>query len=296
MNPRSPTALHPSASPASKDPALQPNPSNAAPGELIRVNTADGPMWVFATDVYVSRSLALYGEYCAAEANVFRQLVRPGQTVVEAGANLGSHSILLARLCSPGRLLAFEPQRRVFQVLCTNLTINGIRNAHAYPEALGAQDGEATIPEMDFTTPGNFGGISMGTVSGGVNLPVRVRRLDSLQLEALHFLKIDVEGWEGSVLAGATATIARHRPILYVENDRAAKQGALIAQVASLGYRLFWHVAPLFRPDNPNRVAEDVFNNVASLNMLCLPVESPLQVTGFAEIDPANWRSPMASA
>lgn len=257
------------------------------------MNTADGPMWVFSSDVYVSRSLALYGEYCAAEANVFRQLVKPGQTVVEAGANIGSHSVLLARLCAPGPVFAFEPQRRVFQVLCTNLTINGVRNAHAYPEALGAEDGEALIPEMDFTAPGNFGGISLGARPGGVALPVRVRRLDALGLEALHFLKIDVEGWEGSVLAGATATIHRHRPLLYVENDRSEKQGALIAQIAALGYRLYWHVAPLYRPDNPNRVAEDVFGNVASLNMLCVPAGSSLQVTGFAEIDPSNWRSPM---
>lgn len=253
-------------------------------------------MWVFASDVYVSRSLALYGEYCAAEANVFRQLVTPGQTVVEAGANLGSHSILLARLCAPGRFYAFEPQRRVFQVLCTNLTINGIRNALAYPEALGAEDGEACIPEMDFTAPGNFGGISMGALPGGAKLPVRVRRLDALDLDALHFLKIDVEGWESSVLSGATETIMRHRPVLYVENDREERQGALIAQIAGLGYRQYWHVAPLFRPDNPNRVATDVFGNVASLNMLCIPAETSLQVTGFAEIDPDNWQSPMKAA
>lgn len=285
--------MHRSASHASKDHNLQPTQLNPGPRELIRVNTVDGPMWVFASDVYVSRSLALYGEYCAAEANIFRQLVRPGQTVVEAGANLGSHSILLARLCAPGRFYAFEPQRRVFQVLCTNLTINGIGNAFAYPDALGAEDGEAFIPEMDFTAPGNFGGISMGELQGGTKLPVQVRRLDTLHLDALHFLKIDVEGWESSVLLGATETIMRHRPVLYVENDRHERQGALIAQIAGLGYRQYWHVAPLFRADNPNNVTEDVFGNIVSLNMLCIPSETPLQVKGFTQIDPGNWKSPI---
>lgn len=262
-------------------------------GDIVRVNTVDGPMWVFSSDVYVSRALALYGEYCAAEADMFRQLVRPGDTVVEVGANIGSHSVMLARLCAPGRFFAFEPQRRVFQLLCTNLTINGIRNAHAYPDALGDADGEARMPEMDFTAPGNFGGISVNDARSGESVAIRVRRLDSLDLDALHFLKIDVEGWEANVLSGASKSIRRFQPILYIENDRMEKQGALITQIAAMGYSLYWHVAPLYRPDNFNGVAQDVLGNTASLNMLCLPQDSQRKVIGLEPIDPHNWHSPM---
>lgn len=257
------------------------------------MNTVEGPMWVFTSDVYVSRSLAVYGEYCAAEGDMFRQLVRPGDTVLEAGANLGSHSILLARLCAPGRFFAFEPQRRVFQVLCTNLTINGIRNAHAFPDAIGDTDGEAHIPELDYTRPDNFGGVSIDAQRARNSTPIRTRRIDSLGLDALHFLKVDVEGWENSVLAGATETIRRFKPILYVENDRKDKQRALIEQIAAFGYRLYWHVAPLYRSNNFNGVTQDVLGNIASLNMLCLPENSPHKVVGLESIDPKDWRAPI---
>lgn len=263
--------------------------------DTIRVDTVDGPMWVFAADAYVSRSLALYGEYAAAEVDVFRQIVRPGTTVVEAGANLGSHSVFLARQCAPGPFFAFEPQQRVFQVLCANLTINNVTNARAYPDALGDAPGLAEIATPDYASPGNFGAAALVTpqIASSAALAVRVRTLDEFQLPACHFLKIDVEGSELSVLRGADETIKRHRPFLYVENDRAAHQKALIAHIHALGYRQYWHVAMLFRAQNFNRVAENVFGQVAALNMLCIPKESQIEVSAFEEIDPANWRSPM---
>lgn len=59
----------------------------------------------------------------------------------------------------------------------------------------------------------------MGKWNDGEKVPVET--IDSLNLSALHFVKIDVEGMETEVMRGATETLRRHRPILYVENDRA---------------------------------------------------------------------------
>ena len=59
-----------------------------------------------------------------------------GGTVVEIGANIGAHSVALAKACFPGPLYLFEPQQRVFQILCANLALNGVTNAIAYPAAL----------------------------------------------------------------------------------------------------------------------------------------------------------------
>jgi hypothetical protein len=58
-------------------------------------------------------------------------------------------------------------------------------------------------------------------------------------LDRCHFLKIDVEGLEQEVLEGASDTLRRFRPRLYVENDRLEKSAALIEHLLALDYRLF---------------------------------------------------------
>lgn len=264
--------------------------------DIRKIDTRDGPMVVLARDVFITRALALYGEYCPDEAAMLRQLVRPGQTVVEVGANMGSHTISLARACAPGFLHAFEPQRRVFQVLCANLALNDIANVVAYPDASGETSGFAAIPEIDYSAVGNFGGVSVTEVAEWSNArTVRVTPIDDLPLEACHLIKVDVEGWEMSVLKGAEQTIARYRPILYVENDRVAHQQALISQISAYGYRLYWHVPALFSPNNYNRVEQNIFGRLGSLNMLCLPTESEREVRGLQPIDPDNWTSPFSA-
>jgi FkbM family methyltransferase len=269
---------------------------DAAP-DAIELETRYGRMWALAGDRYITGCLRAYGEYCEAEADVFRQLVRPGMTVVEAGANIGTHTLMLARACAPGRLIAFEPQQRVFQLLCANLAVNGIGNVTALPDAVGASAGTAAMPPLDYAAANNFGGISV--VAGGdagdwaEGRAVRVTPLDALELPSCHLLKIDVEGWEADVLRGARATIARCRPIIYLENDRADQQPVLIAMLAELGYVQYWHPAPLYNAANFKGAAEDVTGGATSLNMLCMPQESSVSVTGFERIDPANWRSPI---
>jgi FkbM family methyltransferase len=271
----------------------QANPAHV--GDTVRVDTADGPMWTFRSDVYVSRSLQLYGEYVAGEADIFRQIVRPGMHVVEIGANIGSHSVMLARACAPGRFLAFEPQQRAFQLLTANLVANDVANARVYPEAIGAAEGMVEMSEPDYTLRGNFGAFSLTNPrrDHGQGLRVRVSSLDSWALGACHFLKIDVEGLECDVIAGASATIATHRPIIYTENDRRDQQGRLIDMLAAHGYVLYWHLPPLFRPGNFKAVTRNVFENLVSVNMLCVPAELNATIDGFVRIDPANWEPPL---
>jgi len=259
---------------------------------VLTYKTRSGPMLALRTDVYMTRALALYGEYCPAEWRLLRQLIRPGMTVVEVGANMGTHSVDIARACAPGPFYAFEPQPRIFQILCANLALNDIGNAFAYPEGCGETEGEAVVPPLDYGRVGNFGGVSLQPQSAA-GTKVRIRPLDSLELASCGLIKIDVEGFEPQVLRGARQTIARCRPLLYVENDRASQQQEVISLVAEMGYRLFWHLPPLFSPDNFNGVQENIFPGVVSINMFCIPNERDAKVDGFEAIDPANWTSPI---
>ncbi len=239
-----------------------------------------GPMVYPVGDAYVGRSLATYHEYSEGEVALFRQLVRPGDTVVEAGANIGALTLPLARLVgTAGQVLAFEPQRGIHSLLVTNLTLNGLEFVRAERVALGTEAGEIMVPLLSLKESANFGGVSVGGEAGE---PCPVRTLDSYRLSALSLIKADVEGAEGQVIAGALDTIRRLRPVLYVENDRPGKSASLIAAIMDLGYRLWWHMVPLFNPGNFRGSPDNIFGPVGSLNMICVPAEREAHVAGGA--------------
>jgi FkbM family methyltransferase len=254
--------------------------------------TRSGVTLALRTDYYMTRSLELYGEYNPEEWRMLRQVIRPGMTVVEVGANMGTHSVDMARACAPGAFYAFEPQPRIFQVLCANLALNDIGNAFAYPEGCGETEGVAVVPLIDYGKEGNFGGMSL-LPDGSRGVKVRVRPLDALELPSCGLIKIDVEGFEPQVLRGARQTVARCRPVLYVENDRAAQQQEVISLVAEMGYRLYWHLPPLFDRDNFKGAQENIFPGIVSINMLCIPQERNTTVQGLQPIDPTNWTCPV---
>ena len=160
--------------------------------------------------------------------------------------------------------------------------------------ACGDTPGFVVVPTLDYGAENNFGGISVRPDGEGAQgLKVRATPVDSLGLRACHVIKIDVEGFEARVLRGAAETIRKCRPILYVENDRQAHQQEIISLMADMGYRLYWHLPPLFSADNFNGCAEDVFGRIVSVNILAFPQESDGTVHGEQPIDPANWASPV---
>lgn len=237
-------------------------------------------------DIYIGRSLQLYGEYCEQEADVFRQVVRPGDTVIEVGSNIGALTLPLARFAGPsGRVHAFEPQRVVFQNLCANLALNEIRNTHAYHAAVGDFWGQIDVPAVDFDEPGNHGSIGLGPEAGwraefARTETVPLVMLDGIlgELDGLRLLKVDVEGMELEVLRGAAELIGRTRPVIYCENDRVPKAEALVVHLRALGYDLFWHAAPLYNPANFTGNLANVFGACVAINMLCVPSEHEADV------------------
>src|SRR3954469_8060635 len=86
-----------------------------------------GPMLFNINDKYIGRSLELYGEFSEPEITLLTSYLRPTDTVVEVGANVGAHTVPRAQAVSGGgEVVAFEPQRLIFQTLCANLALNSI--------------------------------------------------------------------------------------------------------------------------------------------------------------------------
>lgn len=250
-----------------------------------------GKMMFLRGDTYMTRCLEHYGEYSEGEGALFARLIGPGQIVADVGAHIGAHALHMAKLVGPsGIVLAFEPQRILFQLLCANMVMNEQFHVRTYHAAVGAVSGSLKVPQLDYTASFNFGSLSLGTFEIGDD--VSLIPLDSLGLPSLRLLKVDCEGMELEALLGAERTIARHRPILYVENDRPEKSERLIALISAMGYDVWWHLPQMFNPDNFAGAVEDVFPGLISINLLCAPKESSMdwpelrRVTGPSD----HWR------
>lgn len=257
------------------------------------VQTRYGPMLYNRFDQYVGGSLAAYGEFSEGEAAMFSQLVGNGNIVVEAGANIGAHTVHLAQMVGEqGAIYAFEPQRVVFQTLCANLALNQLVNVTARQQGLGRNASEMVLPNVDPRVENNFGGLSLLQNVPGEK--VSIVTIDSLALPRCDLIKVDVEGMEEEVIAGALNTIAKFRPTLYLENDRAEKSASLIRFLQSLNYKIWWHLSPLFNPNNFAKNSTNIFGGIVSINILCQPAESAKPVTGLREILDANeqWNRP----
>ena len=123
-------------------------------------------------DTFVGRSLDLYGEWCEAEIDLLSQVLKPGDVVLDVGANIGCHTVPFAKLVGEsGRVVAFEPQRLVFQNLCANLALNALRNVVTYDAGVGKDAGWMHLPVFDPRQQFNFAAISMtGHESGPLGL------------------------------------------------------------------------------------------------------------------------------
>jgi len=264
---------------------------SALPSEAVVMPCRYGKMMFLRNDRYIGRSLEVYGEYSEHEIAVLRQCVRPGDTVFDVGANIGTLTLPLSQFVgSTGWVAAFEPQRPIYHLLCGNLALNEIANVHAVHCAIGATDSLIRVPLLNYRLVDNYGGVAIGAEVGD---EVRLRTIDGMYLQQLRLIKIDVEGQEIEVIRGAAQTISRLRPLMFVENDRRDRSAALIAAIQALGYRLWWHFSPLFNPANFRGVAENVFGSPGSMNMVCVhrdlwfPVEGLREVTG-----PEDWAFP----
>jgi FkbM family methyltransferase len=262
-----------------------------ANGNLRIKRTRYGLMAYNINDFFIGRSFDYYGEYSYGEARVFAQLAARDSWVVDVGANIGAHTLCLSRAVGPrGVVVALEPQRMNYQLLCANLALNEINNVRALHVAAGRAPGQTFVAASDQTKPGNFGGVALSDKAGD---PVGVVTIDGMKLPGCQFMKIDVEGQEQSVIAGAAQTIARFKPVLYVENDRRKQSSALIRQILDLDYVPHWDLQPLYSKDNFYKNPKDVFPGIVSIDMLCLPKTDTRKIVGMRPVaGPDDWPLP----
>ena len=118
------------------------------------------------------------------------------------------------------RVYAFEPSKTTFEFLEKNISRSGLRNVVPMNFGLGGDPGKFTLTFAPSNRSGGFVSNHTKASSGHTTETVVIRKMDEV-LESnqsrVSFIKIDVEGFEGHVLRGATQTLASHRPIVVLE-------------------------------------------------------------------------------
>ena len=156
---------------------------------------------------------------------IILQHIKPGDTVVDAGAFIGDHTIAYCNAVGEsGHVHAFEPNIKAYECLEYNC-----KSAKTYN--LGLSNVAETVYYSEDRNAG------AGRILHDVTTSTQIKTitLDSLQLSALDFLKIDVEGYEGAVLEGAALTIKKYRPKMWIEINVGAldQQGKTAADIES---------------------------------------------------------------
>jgi len=155
----------------------------------------------------------------------------PGDLVVDAGANIGNHSIFFAKFAGC-RVLAFEPVDATFSLLRKNVALNDVQHlVNTRKSGLGRTSAKASIASFD---PANIGGTSLALGSDG---EIDIVAIDELNLdEKVALIKVDVEGMDLDVLEGARETLLRDRPWVVCEAATAAQRMAISTFMADVGY------------------------------------------------------------
>ncbi|SFG20623.1 methyltransferase, FkbM family [Novosphingobium sp. CF614] len=164
-----------------------------------------------------------------------RALLRPGDTVVDAGANIGAFSVFAARLIGPGgHLIAIEMMPRTAVRLRANLARNGL-TADIVEAALAASPGLTVTAAIDPAKGGQATLALAHTLDRPETLSMTTRTLDEVLsgVGRIALLKLDIEGAELDALAGARATLARTDAIIFEQLDDA---GAIVAAVSRAGF------------------------------------------------------------
>lgn len=167
-------------------------------------------------DDEVGRCIYFTGDYDKKLTWLCRKLARPGDTVMDIGANLGLVTLTLARCVGPsGRVHAFEPNPVLQSLLSESLLKNSISNVELHRSALGSANGETEL-----TVPaGNAGQGSLRwqwNYHDSKRYPCVVERLCDVvsreNISTIRLIKIDVEGFEKEVLLGASDVLKDIRP------------------------------------------------------------------------------------
>ncbi len=245
---------------------------------VVRVRTGD--CFVVDTQDLIQRYLYLFGVWEPHMTGWLQRRLRPGDTFVDVGANIGYFSLLASRLVgSEGHVVAIEASPVFHQSLLRNVRLNGRHNVRAINTAVS---GKRELLEFVLASDRNLGANSIVPYDGPAASTFEVEArpltevLTATEIAAARVIKIDVEGAEGSVVRGMAPLLGRLRSdveiTVEVTPERMAKLGdsaeELLGTMRDHGFHVY-------------RLANDY-----------APESYPAALRGRSSV-PVRWRGPV---
>ena len=190
-------------------------------GSAERTVDFHGAKLIVQLDDVASTPAILAGSYERCSLLLFQQLASRANVVLDVGSGQGMYAVVAGKAMSArGTILCFEPVPENQELIRRNIELNELEGAVVVcPQALSDTTGRATI----HLASGNKGGhsLSPGVTKSEHSIQVLRETVDHVvterHLTTVDLMKIDVEGFEASVIAGARSTISKHRPALLFE-------------------------------------------------------------------------------
>jgi FkbM family methyltransferase len=213
---------------------------------VTRVTTVAGDTFDADLSSTLEWQLWAFGSFERHFAELFGYLVSPGDRCVDVGANVGVHTVRLARLVGrDGEVIGIEPDPDVLRRTRRNISLNGLANVRLVGAAASDQAGEMRLYRPSpWDTNRARASLMHHSYLTGATATVPVVTVDGVCAGApVALIKIDVEGHEAAVVRGAADTIAEHAPSIVFEYAPQLLDDA-VAQtpfgwLAERGYLLF---------------------------------------------------------
>jgi FkbM family methyltransferase len=189
-----------------------------------------------------------FGGYEEHIAELFRRLVRPGDRCIDVGANIGLHTVRLAKLVGErGEVIAIEPDSELALRAGRNIALNNLPQARVINAAASDRSGNAQLyrPDDAATNRGRASLLQHAELTG-TEATVPLVTVDEICPGPVALMKIDVEGHEAAVVRGASAVIARYAPSVIFEHDSALLDDPArtsFGWLAERGYAMY-HIVP----------------------------------------------------
>ena len=258
----------------------------AGKGNSVTVNRG-GIRWSLDLAEGIDFSIYLLGAFEPSTAATIQKLIKPGDVALDIGANVGAHTLGIARGVGPnGRVFAFEPTDFAFEKLQRNLALNpelAGRTVASQILLAASASGEHSQPQIYASWPlENTDAVH--PKHRGRLATTRNARIDTLDffaashsIDRLDFIKIDVDGHELPVLRGGLLLLTRLHPVLlmemspYVHAEEQNSFADLVALLRDAGYAIqdaaTWRPLPLDAAK-----LEQLIPDGASINVIARPV------------------------
>lgn len=180
--------------------------------------TQSGDLYWLNPQKYLDKCIIEGGVFEPQSTSVVHRLIKPGDTVLDVGANIGYYSVLFSKLVGEaGKVVCFEPTTYYHDVLAVNLSENNCSNVLTYRIGLSNKEEDVDICIGDCSASLYFLDNQMPLAKERIHLQSLDKQMKHLPIDRLDFIKIDIDGHEPHFLEGAWETIDKYDPAILLE-------------------------------------------------------------------------------